>query len=102
MSCRQTYNSQGSRVPALGLLQSLLQLKVRSRSDRRPRVQRHRRPTPVRDFTISNTSIILVGDSDCDVTTAAHLGLGFVGLAGDGNDAVLRAAGAQLVLRDLW
>lgn len=44
--------------------------------------------------------IILVGDSDCDVTTAARLGLGFVGIAADGNDAVLRAAGAQLVLRD--
>jgi phosphoglycolate phosphatase-like HAD superfamily hydrolase len=44
--------------------------------------------------------IILVGDSDCDVTTAAGLGLGFVGIAADGNDAVLRAAGAQLVLRD--
>jgi hypothetical protein len=41
-----------------------------------------------------------VGDSDCDVTTAARLGLGFVGIAADGNDAVLRAAGAQLVLRD--
>jgi phosphoglycolate phosphatase-like HAD superfamily hydrolase len=44
--------------------------------------------------------IILVGDSDCDVTTAARLGLGLVGIAADGNDAVLRAAGAQLVLRD--
>ena len=44
--------------------------------------------------------IILVGDSDCDVTTAARLGLGFVGIAADGNDAVLRAAGAQFVLHD--
>jgi phosphoglycolate phosphatase-like HAD superfamily hydrolase len=44
--------------------------------------------------------IILVGDSDCDVTTAARLGLGFVGIAADANDTVLRAAGAQLVLRD--
>ena len=44
--------------------------------------------------------IILVGDSDCDVTTAARLGLGFVGIAADANDAVLHAAGAQLVLRD--
>jgi phosphoglycolate phosphatase-like HAD superfamily hydrolase len=44
--------------------------------------------------------IILVGDSDCDVTTAARLGLAFVGIAGDTNDAVLRAAGAQLVLCD--
>lgn len=44
--------------------------------------------------------IILVGDSDCDVTTAARLGLGFVGIAADANDAVLRAAGAQLVLHD--
>jgi phosphoglycolate phosphatase-like HAD superfamily hydrolase len=44
--------------------------------------------------------IILVGDSDCDVTTAARLGLGFVGIAADANDAVLRAAGAQFVLRD--
>jgi phosphoglycolate phosphatase-like HAD superfamily hydrolase len=44
--------------------------------------------------------IILVGDSDCDVTTAARLGLGLVGIAADGNDAVLRAVGAQLVLRD--
>jgi phosphoglycolate phosphatase-like HAD superfamily hydrolase len=44
--------------------------------------------------------IILVGDSDCDVTTAARLGLGFVGIAADANDVVLRTAGAQLVLRD--
>jgi hypothetical protein len=44
--------------------------------------------------------IILVADSDCDVTTAARLGLGFVGIAADGNDAVLRAAGGQLVLGD--
>jgi phosphoglycolate phosphatase-like HAD superfamily hydrolase len=44
--------------------------------------------------------IILVGDSDCDVTTAARLGLGFVGIAADANDAVLREAGAQFVLRD--
>ncbi len=44
--------------------------------------------------------IILVGDSDCDVTTAARLGLGFVGIAADTNDAVLRTAGAQFVLRD--
>ncbi len=44
--------------------------------------------------------IIVVGDSDRDVTTAARLGLGFVGIAADANDAVLRTAGAQLVLRD--
>lgn len=44
--------------------------------------------------------VILMGDSDCDVTTAARLGLGFVGIAADNNDAVVRAAGAQLVLRD--
>jgi phosphoglycolate phosphatase-like HAD superfamily hydrolase len=44
--------------------------------------------------------IILVGDSDCDVTTAPRLGLGFVGIAADANDAVLRTAGAQYVLRD--
>jgi phosphoglycolate phosphatase-like HAD superfamily hydrolase len=44
--------------------------------------------------------IILVGDSDCDVTTAARLGLGFVGIAADASDTELRAAGAQLVLRD--
>ena len=44
--------------------------------------------------------IILVGDSDCDVTTAARLGFGFVGIAADANDAVLRSAGAQFVLRD--
>ncbi|MBV8358397.1 MAG: HAD family hydrolase [Deltaproteobacteria bacterium] len=44
--------------------------------------------------------IILVGDSDCDVTTAARLGLGFVGITADANDAVLRTAGAQYVLRD--
>jgi len=44
--------------------------------------------------------IILVGDSDCDVTTAARLRLGFVGIAADANDAVLRAAGASRVLRD--
>jgi phosphoglycolate phosphatase-like HAD superfamily hydrolase len=44
--------------------------------------------------------IILIGDSDCDVTTAMRLGLGFVGIAADADDAVLRAAGAQLVLHD--
>jgi phosphoglycolate phosphatase-like HAD superfamily hydrolase len=44
--------------------------------------------------------IILVGDSDCDVSTAACLGLGFVGIAADSNDAILRAAGAQLVLHN--
>jgi len=44
--------------------------------------------------------IILVGDSDCDVTTAARLGFGFAGIAADANDAVLRSAGAQFVLRD--
>jgi phosphoglycolate phosphatase-like HAD superfamily hydrolase len=44
--------------------------------------------------------IILVGDSDCDVTTATRLGLGFVGIAADGNDSVLRTAGVELVLRD--
>jgi phosphoglycolate phosphatase-like HAD superfamily hydrolase len=44
--------------------------------------------------------IILVGDSDCDVATAGRLGLAFVGIAAEANDAVLRAAGAQFVLRD--
>jgi phosphoglycolate phosphatase-like HAD superfamily hydrolase len=44
--------------------------------------------------------VILVGDSDCDVTTAMRLGLGFVGIAADASDAVLRRAGAQLVLCD--
>jgi phosphoglycolate phosphatase-like HAD superfamily hydrolase len=44
--------------------------------------------------------IILVGDSDGDVTTAARLGLAFVGIAADGKDAVPRAAAAQLVLSD--
>jgi phosphoglycolate phosphatase-like HAD superfamily hydrolase len=44
--------------------------------------------------------IILVGDSGCDVTTAARLGLGFVGIAADANDVVLRAAGAPYVLLD--
>jgi len=39
-------------------------------------------------------------DSDCDVTTAARMGLGFVGIAADANDVVLRAADAQFVLRD--
>lgn len=38
--------------------------------------------------------IVLVGNSDCDVTTAARLGLGFVGIAADTNDAALRTAAA--------
>ena len=44
--------------------------------------------------------IVLVGDSDCDVSTAARLGLGFLGIAADANVTVLREAGAQFVLRD--
>jgi len=44
--------------------------------------------------------IVLVGDSDCDVSTAARLGLGFLGIAADANDRVLREAGAQFMLRD--
>jgi hypothetical protein len=44
--------------------------------------------------------IILVGDSDCDVATAARLGVGFVGIASDANEVVLRAAGAPHRLRN--
>ena len=44
--------------------------------------------------------IVLVGDSDCDVATAARIGAGFVGVAADGNEEPLRAEGAQWVLRD--
>lgn len=44
--------------------------------------------------------IILVGDSDCDVATGARLGLPFVGIATDGHDTALRAAGAERVLQN--
>jgi phosphoglycolate phosphatase-like HAD superfamily hydrolase len=44
--------------------------------------------------------VILAGDSDCDLATAARLGLSFVGIAADGQDGMLREAGAEYVLRD--
>jgi phosphoglycolate phosphatase-like HAD superfamily hydrolase len=48
----------------------------------------------------SFTRTILVGDSDCDVATAGRLGLSFVGIAADGQEALLRAAGAETILPD--
>jgi beta-phosphoglucomutase-like phosphatase (HAD superfamily) len=38
---------------------------------------------------------ILVGDSDCDVATATRLGLSFVGIAAEGQETLLLAAGAE-------
>lgn len=44
--------------------------------------------------------IIFVGDADWDMTTAARLGIAFVGIAHHKEESTLRGAGAKIVLPD--